>query len=272
METEKILDYSDKAIELLWKYGPNIVLSIVILIVGLMVIRLLTNTISKVMNKRGADPSLTPFLKSLLSILLKAMLVVSVVGMVGIEVTSFVAIIGAAGLAIGLALQDTLQNFAGGVIILFLKPFRVGDFIEGASHSGTVSEIQIFNTYMKTGDNKTIIIPNAQLANSSVTNFSTEATRRVDWTFGIGYGDKGSLAREVLLDLIKKDSRIKSDPEPFIALSELAGSSVNFVVKVWVESGDYWDVFYDMNENVYNTFAEKGLNIPFPQMDVHLHK
>jgi len=200
------------------------------------------------------------------------MLLVSVVGMVGLEVTSFIAIIGAAGLAIGLALQGTLQNFAGGVIILLLKPFKVGDFIDGAGHSGTVKEIQIFNTFMKTGDNKTIIIPNGQLANSSVTNYSTEPTRRVDWTFGIGYGDNTSEARTVLLDLIKADSRIKSDPEPFIAVSELADSSVNFVVRVWVDSADFWGVFFEMNEKVYNTFSEKGLNIPYPQMDVHVHK
>ncbi len=272
METNEIIDYSEKAIELLWKYGPNIVLSIVVLIVGLIIIQLITKTFGRVMVSRGADPSLTPFLKSLLSITLKVMLIISVVGMVGIEVTSFVAIIGAAGLAIGLALQGTLQNFAGGVIILLLKPFKIGDFIDGAGHSGTVKEIQIFNTYMKTGDNKIIIIPNGQLANSSVTNFSAEPTRRVEWTFGIGYGDKSSDARSILMDLIKKDPRIKSDPEPFIALSELADSSVNFVVRVWVDSENYWGVFFDMNEKVYNTFNEKGLNIPYPQMDVHVHK
>jgi len=272
METEKIIDYSDKAMDMLWKYGPNIVMAIVVLIVGLMIVNLITKTFGRVMEKRGADASLTPFLKSMLSIMLKVMLIVSVVGMVGIEVTSFVAIIGAAGLAVGLALQGTLQNFAGGVIILLLKPFKVGDFIDGAGHAGTVKEIQIFNTYMKTGDNKIIIVPNGQLANSSVTNFSAEATRRVDWTFGIGYGDKISEARAVLLELIKADSRIKADPEPFIAVSELADSSVNFVVRVWVDSGDYWGVFFDMNENVYTTFAEKGLNIPFPQLDVHIQK
>lgn len=272
MGTEQILNYSDKTMEILWEYGPNLVVAIVVLIVGLIMINPITKNFEKIMRNRGADASLTPFLKSILSLALKIMLFVSVVGMVGIEVTSFIAIIGATGLAVGLALQGTLQNFAGGVIILFLKPFKVGDFIDGAGHAGTVNEIRIFNTYIRTVDNKTIIIPNGELSNASLINFSTEPTRRVDWTFGVGYGDKTLLTREVLMDLIKKDSRIKSDPEPpFIALAELADSSVNFVVRVWVNSEDYWAVFFDMNENVYNAFREKGLNIPFPQMDVHVH-
>ena len=269
---EDVVNISDKLIEILWKYGPQVVLAIVVLIVGLMVIGLISKTFKKVLEKRGADPSLIPFLSSLVSATLKVMLLISVIGMVGIEVTSFVAVIGAAGLAVGLALQGTLQNFAGGVIILMLKPFKVGDFIDAAGHSGSVFEIQIFNTYLKTPDNKTIIIPNGQLANSSMTNYSSEATRRVDWTFGVGYGDKAEKAREVLESLIASDDRIMKDPAPFIALSELADSSVNFVVRVWVDSGDYWGVYFDMNEKVYKAFDEQGLNIPFPQMDVHLHQ
>ena len=165
MDIEKIVDYSEQAMNLLWEFGSRIVMAIVILVVGLMIVDLLTKTFGKVLDKRGADPSLTPFLKSILSI------------------------IGAAGLAIGLALQGTLQNFAGGMILLLLKPFKVGDFIDAVGHMGTVKEIQIFNTFVKTGDNKIIIIPNGQLANSTLTNYSTETTRRVDWPFGIGYGD-----------------------------------------------------------------------------------
>ncbi|MEO1256731.1 MAG: mechanosensitive ion channel domain-containing protein, partial [Bacteroidota bacterium] len=220
----------------------------------------------------NVDPSLRPFLKSLLSAILKVMLFISVIGMVGIEATSFVAVLGAAGLAVGLALQGTLQNFAGGVIILLLKPFKVGDWIDATGYSGSVHAIQIFNTYLKTPDNKTIIIPNGQLANSSMTNYSTEPRRRVDFTFGVGYGDSTQKTRDTLMELIKADSRILEDPEPFIAVSELADSSVNFVVRVWVEAADYWGVYFEMNENVYNKFNEAGLNIPFPQMDVHLHK
>ncbi len=269
METNKIIKLSDKALELMWKYGPNIVLAIVVLIVGLIVINVLLKAIKRIMIRRETDPSLIPFILTLINIVLKAMLVITVIGMVGIEVTSFVAMIGAAGLAIGLALQGTLQNFAGGVIILLIKPFKAGDFIESVGHTGIVTEIHIFNTYLKTVDNKTVIIPNGQLANSSMINYTNEPTRRVDWTFGIAYGDSTKLAREVLTDLILADKRIKADPAPFIGLNQLADSSVNFVVRVWVDTPDYWDVFFDMNENAYKAFAERGLHIPFPQMDVH---
>ena len=193
--------------------------------------------------------------------------------MLGIEMTSFVAILGAAGLAVGMALSGTLQNFAAGVMILIFKPFKNGDFIEAQGHIGIVSEIQIFNTILKSLDNKTIIIPNGGLSNSSMTNYSTEPTRRVDWTFGIGYGDKTENAKEVLLRLMNEDARIISTPEaPFVAVSELGDSSVNFAVRAWVKSEDYWGVFFDMNEKVYNTFDKEGLNIPYPQMDVHVHK
>lgn len=269
---EEANKYADQAMELLWKYGPNVVLAIVTLIVGLWIIGMVTRGMKRAMTKRNVDPSLGPFLRSLVSSVLKVMLFISVIGMVGIEATSFVAILGAAGLAIGLSLQGTLQNFAGGVIILLLKPFKVGDYVDAAGYAGTIHAIQIFNTFLKTPDNKTIIIPNGQLANSSMTNFSSEPRRRVDWTFGVAYGDDADKTKEVLMELIKADSRILSDPEPFIALSALADSSVNFVVRVWVESGDYWGVFFEMNEKVYKKFAEVGLNIPFPQMDVHLHK
>lgn len=269
---EDVVKISEKAVDLLWKYGPQVVLAIVVLIIGLIVIGFVTKAFRRVLTKRGADPSLIPFLSSLLGATLKVMLLISVIGMVGIEVTSFVAVLGAAGLAVGLALQGTLQNFAGGVIILILKPLKVGDFIEAVGHSGTVNEIQIFNTYLKTPDNVTIVIPNGQLANSSIKNYTTEDLRRVDWVFGVGYGDKAELAREVLMDLIKKDERILSDPEPFIALKELGDSSVNFVVRVWAKKEDYWGIHFDMNENVYKEFANRGLNIPFPQMDVHVHQ
>ena len=200
------------------------------------------------------------------------MLFISVLGMVGIQMTSFIAILGAAGLAVGMALSGTLQNFAGGVMILLFKPFKVGDFIDAQGHMGSVKEIQIFNTILTTPDNKTIIIPNGGLSTSSMTNFSTEPLRRVDWTFGIGYGDSIDQARKVLKELADADSRILKDPEVFIGVSALADSSVNFAVRAWVKAEDYWGVFFDMNENVYNTFNKEGINIPFPQMDVHVHK
>lgn len=265
-------EYSQQLIDLIWVWGPKIITALLTLIIGLWIIGILTRSIGKGMDKRNVDPSLKPFIKSLINAVLKVMLIISVIGMVGIQATSFVAVLGAAGLAVGLALQGTLQNFAGGVIILLLKPFKVGDFVTVSGESGTVHSIQIFNTFLKTPDNKVIIVPNGQAANSITTNFSAEETRRVDFTFGVGYGDSTQKTRETLMDLINADERILQDPAPFVAVSELGDSSVNFVVRVWVKGSDYWGVFFDMNENVYNKFNEVGLNIPYPQMDVHVHK
>jgi small conductance mechanosensitive channel len=185
--------------------------------------------------------------------------------------TSFVAILGAASLAVGMALSGTLQNFAGGVMILIFKPFKVGDVIEAQGYTGGVADIQIFNTILKTPDNKTIIIPNGGLSTGSMVNYSTEARRRVDWTVGIGYGDDADKAKEVLLGMLNDDSRILKDPAPFIAISALADSSVNFTVRAWVEAPNYWGVFFDLNKRVYKEFGKHGLNIPFPQMDIHVH-
>ncbi len=265
-------EHSSQLIDLVWTWGPKVLTAVLTLVIGLWIIGMIVKAVSRGMEKRNVDASLRPFLRSMLSAVLKVMLFISVIGMVGIQATSFVAVLGAAGLAVGLALQGTLQNFAGGVIILLLKPYKVGDWLDAAGYAGTVHAIQIFNTFLKTPDNKTIIIPNGELANSSMTNYSTEPRRRVDWTFGVGYGDSTQKTRDTLMELINADSRILKDPEPFIALSELGDSSVNFVVRVWVEAADYWGVFFDMNENVYNKFNEVGLNIPYPQMDVHLHK
>jgi small conductance mechanosensitive channel len=261
----------EKVVDLVLTFGPKLVGAILVWIVGSIIVKFLAKTFSRILDKRNIDASLKPFLTGIVSSLLKVMLVISVLGMVGIEMTSFVAILGAAGLAVGMALSGTLQNFAGGVMILIFKPFKNGDVIEAQGHVGSVSEIQIFNTILKTPDNKTIIIPNGGLSNGSMVNYSTEAQRRVDWTFGIGYGDDAAKARTVLQTLIDADSRILKTPEPFIALSALADSSVNFTVRAWVKSEDYWGVFFDMNENVYNSFAKEGLSIPFPQMDVHVH-
>ena len=263
--------YIDKLIDLLVEYGPKLIGAIVVLLLGLWIIKIITKAVSKIMKKKNTDPSLASFIKSLTTILLKVLLVISVMGMVGIEMTSFIAILGAAGLAVGLALSGTLQNFAGGVMILIFKPFKVGDFIEAQGYTGTVSEIQLFNTLLKSTDNKIIIIPNGGLSTSSMINYSAESERRVDWTFGIGYGDDIDTAKSVLFELIHADNRILKNPEPFVAVSELADSSVNFAVRVWVKAEDYWGVFFDMNETVYKTFSEKNLNIPYPQMDVHVH-
>ncbi len=263
-------NFQQQAYDLLMNYGPKVIGAIVFLLVGLQIISWFNKLFRKTLEKRNVDKSLQPFLKSFISTILKILLVVSVMGMVGIQMTSFIAILGAAGLAIGLALSGTLQNFAGGVILMIFKPFKVGDYITAQGHSGTVSEIQIFVTILKTPQNVTIFIPNGELATQSLTNYSTQQQRRVDWSFGIAYGDDFDHAKKVLLQLISGDQRILNDPQPFIALGELADSSVNITVRVWVKASDYWSVFFDMNEKVYKTFATEGINIPFPQLDVHL--
>lgn len=269
MDLEQILD---QLTVIMIQYGPKLIGAIVVWIIGGWIVKVLTNAFGKMLDKKNTDASLKPFLKGIVGTLLKIMLVISVLGMLGIQMTSFIAILGAAGLAVGMALSGTLQNFAGGVMILLFKPFKAGDVIDAQGYLGSVSEIQIFNTILKTPDNKTVIIPNGGLATSSMVNYSTEKLRRVDWTIGIGYGDDADKAKTVIKRLCDEDPRILKDPELFIAVSELADSSVNFAVRAWVNSADYWGVFFDLNKKVYETFGNEGLNIPFPQMDVHVHK
>jgi small conductance mechanosensitive channel len=268
---EKYQAYIDKAVELIMLYAPKLLLAIITLIVGLWIIKFIVKGIKKALEKSKVDESLKKFLASLLSTLFKILLFISVASMVGIETTSFVAIIGAAGLAVGFALQGSLGNFAGGVLILLFKPFKVGDFIDTGGHAGSVSAIHIFNTVLKTPDNKTIILPNGGLSSGSITNFSTEATRRVDMTFGIGYGDDLKKAKEVLGSLVNSDDRVLKDPVPMVVVSGLGDSSVNFTVRAWVSAADYWGLFFDMQERVKLEFDKQGISIPFPQRDVHLY-
>jgi len=272
MDFEQMLrDNSDKWMELILVYGKNIVAALAILIIGLYLIGAMNRFFRAMMEKREFDPALKSFLGSMVSVVLKILLGITVLGTLGVEMTSFIALLGAAGLAVGMALSGTLQNFAGGVMILIFKPFRIGDFIEAQGHMGTVREIQVFNTILKTPDNKTIIIPNGGLSTGSMVNFSTEANRRVDWDFGIAYGDSADKAREVLLAMLHSDERVLKDPEPVVFLASLGDSSVNFKVRAWVKAADFWPMFFAMNERVYKEFGSHGLNIPFPQMDVHLH-
>jgi small conductance mechanosensitive channel len=253
------------------KYGLKLLLALITLVIGLWVIKMIMNIIGRNLEKRDVDATVRQFLGSLFSALLKIMLVIAVVSMIGVEMTGFVAILAAAGFAIGMALSGTLQNFAGGVMLIIFKPFKAGDFIDAQGFTGTVKEIQIFNTILKTPDNKTIIIPNGGLSTGAMTNFSTEPQRRVDFVFGIGYDDDIDKAKGVIEGLIAADARIHKDPAPFIAVSELADSSVNFVVRVWADSGDYWGIFFDMTENVKKAFDKEGISIPFPQTDVHVY-
>ncbi len=269
---EKITDYFKDSPELFTTYALPILKALLVLFIGLWIIKRVVKIIDKNMKKREVDESLRPFLRSLIGAILKVLLVVSVASMVGIAMTSFVAIIGAAGLAIGLALQGSLSNFAGGVLILLLKPFKVGDFIEASGIAGTVREIQIFYTYITTPHNEEIIIPNGSLSNNSVKNYSFHDTRRLDLTFGIGYEDDIDAAKEILQKLIDADTRVLKDPSAVIFVGALADSSVNFSVRMWVNAGDYWPVNNDLHEKVKKAFDAAKISIPFPQTDVHLYK
>ena len=252
-------------------YGPQVVLAIVTLVVGLWIINKFTRTLNTNLTSK-VDATLGQFVASILSIILKMVLLISVASMIGIETTSFIAVLGAAGLAVGLALQGSLANFAGGVVILLFKPFKVGDVIEAQGYIGSVSSIQIFNTILKTGDNRVVIIPNGALSSSSMVNINQETTRRVDLSFGIGYGDNIDQAKTVLKSIAQNDDRVLKDPAPMIVVSELADSSVNFTVRLWVNTADYWGVFFAMQETVKKEFDAQGISIPFPQQDVHMHQ
>jgi small conductance mechanosensitive channel len=253
-------------------YGPKLILAIIVLIIGLWIINRVVRMMGKAMERGKTEPTLAKFLSSLVSIGLKALLLISVASMVGIETTSFIAILGAAGLAIGLALQGTLANFAGGVLVLLFRPYKVGDYVEAQGVAGTVAEIQIFNTVIKTPDNKVIIVPNGAISNGIITNYSAEATRRVDFVFGIGYGDDMTKAKEVIGRLVAEDGRALTDPAPQIVVSSLGDSSVNITVRVWANAADYWGLYFDLTEKVKATFDQEGISIPFPQRDVHVYQ
>ena len=250
----------------------KILIALLIFWVGRWLIRRIRKLLERLMVRRNVDVSLRAFLMSLVNITLMLFLITVIIGVLGIDTTSFIALFASAGLAIGMALSGTLQNFAGGVMILLFRPFRVGDFIEAQGQSGTVKEIQLIHTLLNTPDNKTILLPNGPVSTGIINNYSREPRRRVDWTFGIAYGDDYELARTTMAEMLAADERVATDPAPFIALSALADSSVNITVRAWVDSTAYWDVFFCMNERVYKAFSAKGINIPFPQMDVHLHR
>ncbi|MFK2038727.1 mechanosensitive ion channel family protein [Bacteroides fragilis] len=249
--------------------GGHILKAVIVFLVGRFLIRMLNRLVGRVMDKRNVDISIKTFVKSLVNILLTVLLIVSVVGALGVETTSFAALLASAGVAVGMALSGNLQNFAGGLVILLFKPYKVGDWIEAQSVSGTVKEIQIFHTILTTADNKLIYVPNGALSSGVVTNYSNQKTRRVEWIFGVDYGEDYNKVEKVVREVLTADKRILNDPAPFIALHALDASSVNVVVRVWVESSDYWGVYFDINKTIYATFNEKGINFSFPQLTVH---
>ena len=267
---EDLTRYADHAVELTMSYGPKLLLALFTLLMGLWLIRMLLKGLDKAMDQASVEPTLQRFMLSLSSVLLKGVLLVSVVTMIGVETTSIIAMLGAAGLAVGLALQGSLGNFAGGVLILFFKPFMVDDVIEAQGYVGRVVEIQIFNTILKTLDNQRVIIPNGLLSNDCIKNVFAEDTRRVDMTFGVSYTDSIPHVRSVIERVIAEDERILSEPPPDILVSAHADSSINFLVRPWVSSDDYWLVYFDMHERLKIAFDEEKISIPFPQRDVHV--
>ena len=252
------------------RMGTNLIISVLILVIGFWLAKMLSKGLRRVLRKSNTDEGLVTFATSFVSMVLKILVVVTSITQIGIEMTSFVAILGAAGLAIGMAFSGTLSNFAGGVMILVLKPFKVGDTVMTQGEQGEVKEIQIFNTYLYTTDNKVIILPNGPVANGNIINFTKADKRRVDWTFSIAYGDDFQTAKRLLESFIKEDKRILNEPEPFIGIALLSPSSVDLTVRVWVFTDDVRPVFFDMNQRVYSEFEKAGLHFPFPQMDVHL--
>ncbi len=269
MDTEKLL--SD-VMELVVAYAPKVALAVVTLIVGFWLTKRFVKFIDRRLEKRNVDPSLRPFLKSVLSALFKTMIVISVAAMVGIAATSFIAVLGAAGLAVGLALQGSLANFAGGVLILAFRPFKVGDVIEAGGYLGEVTAIQIFNTVLLTPDNRTVVIPNGQLSTGSLINYTAQPIRRVDLTFGVSHRDNIEKVRTLIQEVISADERILRDPKPDIFVGGLAAHEVKFTVRVWTDKNLYWDVFFAMHERVKLAFDAHGISIPVPQMDVHTGK
>lgn len=262
---QQLIDWSVNA-------GGRILGAVIIFIVGRFLISFLNKFIARLLARRHIDASIQSFVKSLVNILLTILLIIAVISKLGVETTSFAALLASAGVAIGMALSGNLQNFAGGLIVLLLRPYKVGDLIESQGITGTVREIQIFHTILVTADNKVIYIPNGSLSSGTVTNYSREETRRVEWIVGVEYGEDYEKVERTVRRILAADSRVLSTPEPFIALHALDASSVNVVIRVWVKSSDYWGLYFDMNKTIYNVFNQEGIGFPFPQLTVHQAK
>ncbi|MCO4807267.1 MAG: mechanosensitive ion channel [Flavobacteriales bacterium] len=265
-------DMGQRGMDFLMEKGPGIIGAVITLVIGFWIIGRIVKMTEKVMVSRNMDASLIPFLKSLLNIILKAVLIISAAGMIGIETTSFIAILGAAGLAVGLALQGTLQNFAGGVLILMFKPYKVGDLVNTQGHLGVVKEIQIFVTILLTPENKTVIIPNGAISNGDITNFTVEGVIRVDMVMGISYDSDIKAARKALMEVMEAHPLVLKDPAPFVGVVELADSAVNLAVRPYADPNNYWDVYFDIYESGKEALDKAGITIPFPQIDVHMEK
>lgn len=267
--SEYVQELISKGIDLGIEAGKSIIIAAIIYFVGKALISLINRMLGSMMERRKVDPTIQTFLTSLVNIVLLTLLVISVVGALGVNTTSFAALLASAGVAVGMALSGNLQNLAGGIVILLFRPFKVGDYIEAQGVGGTVSEIQIFHTILTTPDNKKLFLPNGALSSGNITNFSREPLRRVDFSISIEYGEDTDKVRQVLLELLTADERILRTPAPFVALGALAASGVNMTVRVWVNSADYWDVFFQTNEAIYKEFNKRGIKFPFPQLTIH---
>jgi len=273
-ETNQVLgqDFWAMAYDVGAEFGLKLVSALVIFIVGRWVARRLAGLVEKGMTRARTDVTLIGFLRNIIYITLLTFVVLAAIAQLGVQTTSFIAVLGAAGFAIGLALQGSLANFAAGVLIIIFRPFKAGDFVEAGGIAGVVENIQIFTTTLRTGDNKSIIVPNGQITSGTIVNYSAKDTRRVDMVFGVGYGDDLDKVRRVIEDVLKSDDRILDDPATTIGVLELADSSVNFAVRPWVKTADYWPVYFDIHENIKKRFDQEGITIPFPQQDVYLHQ
>jgi small conductance mechanosensitive channel len=257
---------------LLVVHGMKIIIALVIFIVGRWIVKAIRNFLKSMMTKKNVDPAVNSFVCSLIYVTLLIFVIIAALAQVGIQTTSLIAVLGAASLAIGLALQGSLANFAAGVLLIIFRPFKVGDYVECAGTAGAVDEMQIFTTQLKSPDNKKIIIPNAKLLGDVITNYSAKETRRVDLVIGVSYGDDLQKVEKVLADVLSQDARVLKDPAPTIGVLALADSSVNFAVRPWVKTGDYWGVYFDLTKNIKMRLDAEGIAIPFPQRDVHLYQ
>jgi small conductance mechanosensitive channel len=265
-------DLIDSLLYEAFHFGIKLAICIVIYIVGRKIIQYINRGIGKLMNNKQFDLSVASFLKSLINIILTAALLIMIVNILGINNSSFVALLASVGVALGMALSGTLQNFSGGVMILLFRPYKIGDYIQAQGQEGTVKDIQIFNTVIVTADNRTVFIPNGGLSSNIIVNYNEQKTRRVEWVIGVDYGTDYDKAKSVILGVLKADKRILTAPKPLIVLKTLNESSVDIQIRVWVNLSDYWDVHYNINEQIYKTFAAQGIGIPFPQLTVHLNR
>ncbi|MBP3549571.1 MAG: mechanosensitive ion channel family protein [Rikenellaceae bacterium] len=274
-EQVKNMTFSD-ILSMLAEWGieiaAKVAIALAIYFVGRWLIGRLVKIVNKVCEKRGVEISLQQFFKNMIKVVLYICLALTVIGILGIDTTSLIAMFASASLAIGMALSGTMQNFAGGVMILLLRPYRIGDYVEAQGQAGTIKEISLFNTVITTVDNKIIYVPNSSISTGIINNYSQAATRRVDWNITISYGDDVEVARRVLIEMMNSDKRVKQDPAPVVYLTSLGNSAVNISARAWVDNADYWGVYFDLNERIYNELPKHGLHFPFPQLSVHVEK